>query len=173
MSICVNIHVLSFWMRHLAALPCRDHGGGLKAFARGGRGEISLNDSSIRDLTCALIISWAPLQISVSNRRQIWQAPALLLTIPTPLTLPPLHHHCRHYTYPSWCTQASLWSKTPLLVTEAPICLPTIEKTGRERLTVRVNERHAHEYSILESTDKKHMRCLFLLWHIFPCFFTE
>lgn len=101
MSICVNINVLSFWMRHLAALPCRDHGGGLKAFARGGRGEISLNDSSIRDLTCALIISWAPLQISLSNKRQIWQAPALLLTIPTPLTLPPLHHHCRHYTYPS------------------------------------------------------------------------
>lgn len=65
-------------------LPLRVQGGRLRAFAGRGRREISLKDSSIRDLTWALIISWAPLQISLSNRRQIWQAPAL----PPPPTSP-------------------------------------------------------------------------------------
>lgn len=38
-------------------LPLRVQGGGLSAFAERGRREISLKDSSIRDLTWALIIS--------------------------------------------------------------------------------------------------------------------
>lgn len=39
------------------ALPLRVQGGGLSAFAERGTREISLKDSSIRDLTWALIIS--------------------------------------------------------------------------------------------------------------------
>ena len=52
-----------------------EQGGGLRGFAGRERREISLNDSSIRDLTWALIISWALLEISPSNKWQIWQAP--------------------------------------------------------------------------------------------------
>lgn len=63
----------------------RSVGGGLRGLAGRERREISLNDSSIRDLTWALIISWALLEISTSNKWQIWQASAQYPQ-PPPLT---------------------------------------------------------------------------------------
>lgn len=125
--------------------PLRVQGGGLRAFAGSGSREIILKDGSIRDLTCALIISRAPLQISLSNQQTANHDRLPLLTgscsttttnAHIPHNVPRLHSH---------------WSKTPFLITAAPICLATIEKTGREKLTVRLKgsiSGHKYEYRV-------------------------
>lgn len=127
-------------------LPLGVQSGGLKAFARSWSREISLKDGSIRDLTCALIISWVPLQISLSNKQTANHDSVPLLTGSCFTTT--TNTHIPHYT-PRLCSH---WSKTPFLITAAPICLATIEKTGREELTVRLEgsiSGHKYEYSVM------------------------
>jgi len=136
--------------------------GSWKLLLRGG--EISLNDSSIRDLTCALIISWAPLQIKPSNRRQIWQA--LLCPPPRPpphftsSTPPPL---TSLITYPDFTL-----IKETLSVSDTSMCLPTVKMTRREKLTVKMNHgTRICTVRTLKSTDKKHDSCVWI-WHRLP-----
>lgn len=63
-----------------------------------------------------------------------------------------------------------MWSKTPFLVTEAAICLPTIGKTEREKLTVRLSEREyftvhiSVQYAGVQR-QKAHVMFVFTLTH--------
>lgn len=144
--------------------PLRVQGGGLRAFAGSGSREISLKDGSIRDLTCALIISQAPLQISLSNQQTANHDRLPLLTGSCSTTT--TNAHIPHYVP----RLHSHWSKTPFLITAAAICLATIEKTGREKLTVRLKgsiSGHKYEYRVM------FFFLFFLfLWHILPFAFT-
>lgn len=134
------------WMRHFTVLEvtcclseCR-----LKAFAGSQSREISLKDGSIRDLTCALIISRAPLQISLKNQQTANHDSLPLLTGSCFTTT--TNTHIPHYVP----RLRSHWSKTLFPITAAPICLATIEKTGREKLNVRLKgsiSGHKYEYS--------------------------